>query len=146
MLDKDDRAKFQKVFPQYVSRLSPAGLERLLSSCTVVNFHPGYNVFRDRMPTDSLHFVLEGQADIFLEQGETPVPLGKVNAGQLLGEISVLSRTLVASSTVQAASRLTTLRLQHQPLESLLWDEDVGPTLLELLSDTLASRLQPLPA
>ena len=146
MLDDTDRAKFQRVFPQFVSRMSPQGLERLLAACTQVSIRPGYNIFRDRMPTDSVHFVLEGEASIFVEHEDRTVPLGTVKAGSLLGEISVLSRQLAASSTVQATTRMTTLRLQHQPLETLLTDEETGPPLLELLSETLASRLQPLPA
>ena len=146
MLDDTDRAKFQRAFPQFVSRMTPRGLERLLAASTRTDIRAGNNIFRDRMPTDSVHFVLDGEADIFVEQADRNVPLGKVGAGSLLGEISVLSRQLAASSTVQASSRMTTLRLQHQPLEVLLTDEEAGPPLIELLTETLASRLQPLPA
>ncbi len=146
MLDDTDRAKFQRVFPQFVARMTPAGLDRLLDACTRTDIRTGYNIFRDRMPTDSVHFVLEGEADIFVEQGERTIALGKVSAGALLGEISVLSRQLAASSTVQATSRMLTLRLQHQPLEVLLHDPEAGPPLIDLLSETLASRLQPVPA
>ena len=144
MLDDTDRTQFQRVFPQFVSRMSPRGLQQLLAACTKVDIRPGYNIFRDRMPTDSVHFILEGEADIFVEQDDRTIPLGKVKAGALLGEISVLSRQLVASSTVQATTRVRSLKLQHQSLELLLTDEEAGPPLLELFSETLASRLQPL--
>lgn len=146
MLDDADRDRFRKAFPQFASRMSPAGLKRLLDSCTRVDFHPGYNIFRDRMPTDAVHFVLSGEAEIFVEQDDRKVPLGKIAAGALLGEISVLSRQLTASTTVQAVTRMTTFKLQHQPLENLLTDEEAGPAMLELLSETLASRLQPVAA
>ena len=146
MLDDTDRAKFRQVFPQFVSRMSPAGLDQLLSACTRVDIRPGYNIFRDRMPTDSVHFVIEGEAEIFVEQDERVVPLGKVKAGALLGEISILSRQMSASSTVRATTRMSSVKLQHQSLELLLTHEEAGPPMLELFSETLASRLQPLPA
>jgi CRP-like cAMP-binding protein len=142
MLNKADRADFQRVFPQLFAMLPATGVERLLQSCARVDFHPGRNVFRDRMPTDALYFVLSGEADIFVEKDDRNIPLGRIGAGQLLGEISVLSRQMTASSTVQASSKMSTFKLMHQPLEGLLMAEDTGPALLDLLSETLASRLR----
>lgn len=146
MLNDDDRQQFKRLFPQFAAQLPGASLGRLLENATRMDVHPGYNIFRDRMPTDAVHFVLSGEADVFIERDDRKISLGQLGPGALFGEISVLSRQLVASSTVQARTRMTTLRLRHQSLEQLLVDEDVGPALLELLSQTLASRLAPQPA
>ncbi len=142
MSDTTDRADFQTVFPQLFARLSAAGAEQLMQNVNRVDFHPGRNVFRDRMPTDAVYFVLSGEAEIFVEKDDRTVPLGKIGPGALLGEISVLSREMIASSTVQASQRMSTFKLMHQPLEGLLMSEDTGPALLELFSETLASRLR----
>lgn len=146
MLDDDDRKEFMRLFPQFAQQLPAVGLARLLDHAVRVDVHPGYNIFRDRMPTDAVHFVLSGEADVFVESDGRTVDLGQLGPGALFGEISVLSRQLVASSTVRARTRMSTLRLRHQPLEQLLVDEDVGPALLDLFSQTLASRLAPQPA
>ena len=142
MLSDKDSARFKSLFPEFAKRLSPQGLGKLLKNCTIAEFKAGRNLVRDKMPTDALFFVLEGDATIFLEEEEKTITLGTITPGQLLGEVSILSRRLISSSTVQAVSNMTTLRLKHQPLENLLTAEDTGPVLLELLAETLAARLR----
>jgi len=143
MLDKAVETEFQRIFPQFAERMSPAGLARLLKNCASVEFKAGRELIRDKMPTDGIFFILSGEAIIYVEDDEgRTVNLGKVSAGQILGEVSVLSRQMVASSTVQASTNVTTLKLKHQPLESLLTSDETGPALLDLLSEILASRLR----
>lgn len=143
MLDKAVEKEFQRIFPQFTERMSPAGLSRLLKNCAAVEFKAGRDLFRDKMPTDGIFFILSGEAIIYVEDdnGHT-VNLGKIAAGQILGEVSVLSRQMVASSSVQAITNMTTLKLKHQPLENLLTSDETGPALLDLLSEILASRLR----
>lgn len=142
MLSDKDSARFKSLFPEFAKRLSPQGVNKLLKHCTIAEFKAGRNLVRDKMPTDALFFVLEGDATIFLEEEEKTITLGRITPGQLLGEVSILSRRLISSSTVQALSNMTTLRLKHQPLENLLTAEDTGPVLLELLAEILAERLR----
>lgn len=142
MLDKATDTEFQQAFPQIVKRLSPAGLEQLLESCVPVEFRAGRELIRDKMPTDGIFFILAGEALIYVEEGSRTVNLGKVTAGQILGEVSILSRQMTASSTVQASTNVSTLKLKHQPLERLLTSDDTGPALLDILSTILASRLR----
>lgn len=142
MLDEADDAKFRLIFPQFATRLSPQGLKRLLASCTRADFRAGRNIVRDKMPTDAVYFVLTGEAAIFVEDNERTINLGTITPGQLLGEVSILSRQMTASSTVQATSNMTTLKLKHQALEGLLTSDETGPILLDLISEILASRLR----
>src|SRR5690606_31190857 len=132
MLDKAVETEFQRIFPQFAERLSPAGLSRLLKNCASVEFKAGRELFKDKMPTDGILFILSGEANIYVEDenGHT-VDLGQVAAGQILGEVSVLSRQMIASSTVQANTRVSALKLKHQPLERLLASDDSGPALLD---------------
>jgi CRP/FNR family putative post-exponential-phase nitrogen-starvation transcriptional regulator len=143
MLAETVETQFKRIFPQFAERLSQAGLSRLLKNCALIEFKAGRELFRDKMPTDGILFILSGEASIFVEDDEGhTVELGKVAAGHLLGEVSVLSRQMIASSTVQAITNVTALKLKHQPLERLLTSDDTGPALLELLSEILASRLR----
>ncbi|HEY8353947.1 MAG TPA: cyclic nucleotide-binding domain-containing protein [Methylophilaceae bacterium] len=143
MLADTVETQFKRIFPQFAGRLSQAGLNRLLKNCSRIEFKSGRELFRDKMPTDGILFILSGEASIYVENDEGhTVNLGKVTAGQILGEVSVLSRQMVASSTVQAVSNVTALKLKHQPLESLLTSDDTGPALLDLLSEILAARLR----
>jgi len=142
MLNDNDSATFKKLFPDFTNRLSDQSLKKLLNNCTTAEFKAGKNIVRDKMPTDAIYFVLEGDAAIFVEEDDRTINLGTIKPGQFLGEVSILSRQMTASSTVQAISNVTTLKLKHQPLESLLTADDTGPVLLELLSETLADRLR----
>lgn len=142
MLDKTIETEFRQAFPQFAAHLPASGLERLLQNCVAVNFRAGRELIRDKMPTDGIFFILSGEASIYVEEDARTVNLGKVTAGQILGEVSILSRQMVASSSVQAITDMSTLKLKHQPLETLLTDDDTGPVLLDLLSELLASRLR----
>ncbi|HSI43646.1 MAG TPA: cyclic nucleotide-binding domain-containing protein [Methylotenera sp.] len=142
MSDKVINTEFRRVFPHFAERLSAHGLETLLKNCSRVEFRSGRNIVRDKMPTDAIYFVISGDASIFVEEDERTIALGNIHSGQLLGEVSILSRQMTASSTVQANSDMVTLKLKHQPLENLLTSDDTGPVLLQLLSEILASRLR----
>jgi len=139
---KDEVKEFQQAFPQLVSDLSPAALKKLLDSCAVTEFRPGRNIMRDRMPSDAIYFVLEGEARVFIENDNQSIKLGNIRPGQILGEISILSRQLISSASVEAATPMKTLKLRHQPLEDLLVAEDTGPALLNVLTEVLAARLR----
>ncbi len=141
-LDETEIKEFQQAFPQLVSDLSPAALKKLLDSCAVTEFRPGRNIMRDRMPSDAIYFVLEGEARVFIENDNQSIKLGNIKPGQILGEISILSRQLVSSASVEAATPMKTLKLRHQPLEDLLVAEDTGPALLNVLTEVLAARLR----
>ena len=143
MLDKADSAEFRRAFPQFAERLSEEGVKKLLSHCTRAEFRAGRNILRDKMPTDAVYFVISGNADIFVEEEDRTINLGTIHHGQILGEVSILSRQMTASSTVQASSDMVTLKLKHQPLETLLTADDTGPVLLQLISEILAARLRP---
>ena len=95
------------------------------------------------MPVDSLYFILEGSADISVEENDRLIALGKVKAGEMLGEVSVLSGELLASSTVTSATPVRLLRLKHQAFEDLIQsDRKIAKVLLRHLVDMLAQRLR----
>jgi CRP-like cAMP-binding protein len=136
-------AEFRSRFPQLAQELSPDDLRRLLNACTSVEVPPGRRLFRDRMPVDSLYLILEGEMTVSVQEGEKNLELAVVKPGEWLGEVSVLSGELLASSTVVARTPVKLLRLRHQTFEDLiLKDQHIASVLLKQLVGMLADRLR----
>ncbi len=103
----------------------------------------GRRIIRDRMPVDSLYMILNGQVSISVEEGGQSINLGQLGPGEWLGEVSVLSGELLASSTVTTVVATRFLRLRHQAFENLIsTDQEMGAVLLKHLVDMLASRFR----
>lgn len=136
-------SEFQRLFPQASSDLGPDNLARLLAACTVVDLPPGRKLFRDRMPTDSLYLVLEGEMLASVEDGDKTLELGRIKPGDWLGELHVLSGELLASSTVSTVTRCRALKMHGRDFENfVLNDEDISHVLLGQLVELLAQRLR----
>ncbi|HUO45178.1 MAG TPA: cyclic nucleotide-binding domain-containing protein [Burkholderiales bacterium] len=123
--------------------LGSKNLERLLSSTTMTELPAGRRIIRDRMPVDSLYMILSGQVSISVEEGGQSINLGQLGPGEWLGEVSVLSGELLASSTVTTMVATRFLRLRHQTFENLINnDQEMAAVLLKYLVNMLAARLR----
>jgi CRP-like cAMP-binding protein len=136
-------AEFQSRFPRFAQELGPDNLKSLLGACTAVDIPPGRRLFRDRMPVDSLYMILEGELTVSVQEGEKTLELAIVKPGEWLGEVSVLSGELLASSTVVARTPVKLLRMRHQAFEDLmLKHQPIASILLRQLVSMLADRLR----
>ena len=130
-------------FPALARDLGPDNLAILLKACTTLEVPAGRKIIRDRMTVDSLYFILEGQVSISVEEGGRSISLGRLGPGQWLGEVSVLSGELLASSTVTAETNVQLLRLKHQAFEELITrNEKISNAMLTQLVGMLADRLR----
>jgi CRP/FNR family cyclic AMP-dependent transcriptional regulator len=135
-------AEFGRRFPQLATELGD-DLGTLLGACTVVEVSRGRKLFRDRMPVDSLYLILEGEMTVSVEEERKTLELAKVKPGDWLGEVSVLSGDLLASSTVTALNDVRVLRLRHQTFEGLLVkNQPIASAMLKQLVGILADRLR----
>ena len=142
-MNTDLATEFEQRFPSVAAELGPDNLTRLLAACSVVSLPPRRKLFRDRMPVDSLYLVLEGEMAVTLEDSGKILELGKVKAGDWLGEVAVLSGELLASSTVTTVTPCRALKIHAQDFERLvIHDEDIAYALLGQLVDLLAERLR----
>src|SRR5689334_9175685 len=91
--------QFADRFPALAAALGPQNLAVLTRAMTMVELPAGRRIIRDRMPVDSLYFVLEGRVSILIEEGGRAITLGELGPGEWLGEVSVLSGEMLASST-----------------------------------------------
>lgn len=135
--------EFRLRFPGLAQELVPRNLEVLVGATTALELPAGRKVIRDRMPVDSLYFVLDGELTISVEENHKAIRLGHVGPGQLLGEVSVLSGELLASSTVESRTPVKLLRLRHEKFGELIaTNYEIASALLKQLVSMLADRLR----
>ena len=130
-------------FPALAEELGTRDLEFLVNSTSLVELPAGRKIMRDRMPVDSLYLLLEGEAAISVEESGKAIRLGRAGPGQWLGEVSVLSGELLASSTVESETRVRLLRMRHEKFEELIAsNHELGNVLLRQFVSMLAERLR----
>jgi CRP-like cAMP-binding protein len=135
--------QFADRFPKLAAALGPQNLAVLTRAMTLLELGAGRRIIRDRMPVDSLYFILEGEVSILLEEGGRSILLGRLGAGEWLGEVSVLSGEMVASSTVRSETAVRLARLKHQAFEELIVrNEEIASAMLRELVGMLAARLR----
>ena len=136
-------AEFSTRFPALANELGPANLATLLNAITVLELPAGRKVIRDRMPVDALYMILDGRVTISVEEFGQSITLGQLGPGEWLGEVSVLSGELLASSTVTTETPVRFLRMRHQAFEDLIaTNEEIASVLLRQLVLMLADRLR----
>ncbi len=142
-MEHESSAEFSAKFPALAIELGPSNLETLLKATTVLSLPAGRKVIRDRMPVDSLYLLIEGRVEISVEEYGQSILLGHIGPGEWLGEVSVLSGDLHASSTVTTETPVKFLRLRHQAFEDLiLSNQEIASVLLRQLVLMLADRLR----
>ncbi len=142
-MDSKLTSEFSARFPALAEELGPANLETLLAATTSVELPAHRKVIRDRMPVDSLYLILDGRVSISVETNKRAIKLGESGPGEWLGEVSVLSGELLASSTVTTETPVRFLRLRHEKFEELIWkNAEVSGVMLRQLVLMLADRLR----
>jgi CRP-like cAMP-binding protein len=142
-MDSKLTSEFSARFPALAEELGPANLETLLAATTSLELPAHRKVIRDRMPVDSLYLILDGKVSISVEAEKRAIKLGESGPGEWLGEVSVLSGELLASSTVTTETPVRFLRLRHEKFEELIWkNAEVSSVMLRQLVLMLADRLR----
>jgi len=135
-------AEFSAHFPALAQELGPDNLRLLLDSMSLLELPAYRKMIRDRMPVDSLYFLVEGEVSISVEENESHISLGELGPGQWLGEVSVLSGEMLASSTVTTLTPVKLLRLKHQAFEEVMTRYPaISGVLLRHLTEMLTERL-----
>jgi CRP-like cAMP-binding protein len=142
-MDSNLVTEFSAKFSGLADELGPANLQTLLAATTPLELPAGRKIIRDRLSVDSLFLILEGKVSISVEANKRAIKLGELGPGEWLGEVSVLSGELLASSTVTTETPSRFLRLRHEKFEELIWNNaEVSGVLLRQLVLMLADRLR----
>jgi diguanylate cyclase (GGDEF)-like protein len=125
--------------PLFVT-LSPDELELLRSRATERFFEPGQDIIQQGVRADELFVILSGRARV-VERPEDParteIVLGELGAGEIMGELAVLTG-MPRSATVVAADAVRAVAIPGADFLRLLHTE---PALAGALTLVLARRI-----
>jgi signal transduction histidine kinase len=127
-------------FMTTLSETSRARLKELLHD----EHHPANTViFREGMPGDVLYIIWSGRVAVIKDlEGETPTLLAYGEAGEILGEISLLENGPHSASVV-AVEDTRLLRLSRADLQRLISEQSpVGIEILGALGKIASTRLR----
>lgn len=120
--------------------LQPEQVHRLAGCCSVATFAPGEVIFQAGAIGQDAYVLLQGEAAISVKGAQGPV--GTVQAGEQLGEISLLTRQ-PHSATATAKTAVEAARLGHQDLSELIrLRPDIALVIYRNLALGLAQKLQ----
>ncbi|RME23631.1 MAG: cyclic nucleotide-binding domain-containing protein [Deltaproteobacteria bacterium] len=110
--------------------LDEAGRRRLLEAGERVKFQVGDKIVREGEPGDALYVLLDGSADVFIDDMGTEKKVGELEAGALFGEMAVITNQ-PRSATVVAREPVEVLRIPKREVLDVLKDY---PKLRELMA------------
>jgi len=132
----DDLRAFDRFAPY-----SNDELKRFLDYCDVVTAQMGELIIKKGDLSDAMFLVLSGEVRARLKVGGHDNSLGNMGAGELFGEVAMLSRTARSADVVgEAPTRL--LRLSAEAFQRLIEEDSaLAARILFNISRSLASRL-----
>lgn len=112
---------------------------KVASLCMLERFEPGESIYAEGKASDKVYLILEGAVEILIRGSESAV--GRVGAGECLGEVSTLSSLLHSASAV-AVGRVDAAVLIQDDLKRLIRRRpDIGVVLYKNLAIGLGRKL-----
>ena len=122
--------------------LEDAQLERLVAMGEIVDLRPGDRLIGEGELADALYVVLQGELDVTKRSGTSDIPLARVGAGSLQGEIAALEGGRRLAS-VHAVTEAEVLRIPVHAIRQLL---GAGPDVALAVIRTAVGRLRGMEA
>jgi Cyclic nucleotide-binding domain/FHA domain len=130
---------------KFFKKLKMAQLVLLSQESEVQIYQKGEVLYSQGTPADGLMIVTEGTADAFVQSGDTQQWVGKIEQGQIIGELSVLTQSTRSTTVIAAAETVQVLVIQAVHFEALLkHDASMVRQLLLMVSDRLQGTLAQL--
>lgn len=124
----------KKVF--FASVLNDEQKTYLVDHARVVSFGEGEKLIKQGDAGSSMYIILDGLADVLVEIGGAIRSVAKINPGECIGEMSLLTGE-ARSATIVALEDTTAVEIDKAILAPIIAD---SPELVENLSDLLARR------
>ncbi|MBD2157624.1 MULTISPECIES: cyclic nucleotide-binding domain-containing protein [unclassified Leptolyngbya] len=125
---------------RFFRTLKPETLIELGRDATVNIYPRGTRLCNAGDMPDSILLLIDGMADVMISNGGSEQVLGKINAGETLGEMGVLTRQKRSASVVSASDYCRALVIQADKFDSVLYqDPEIARNLLVVLSSRLQS-------
>lgn len=133
-----DPAELAKL--QILDSVDVAQIKEDLDQCRVRVLEPGQVLVTMGQPSEGLYMILSGRMSVHLEGGPTSDPVAHIEAGQTVGELSVID-DIPASAHVVAAEATRVLEVDRATFWSLVSDShEFAVNLLVLLAGRLRAN------
>ncbi len=120
------------------AKVEPPKLKLLAFASERVTFEAGQELFHQGDMPDAAYIVIDGTADVVLDTQRGRVTVAQIGRNELVGEIGVIC-DVPRTATVQAASRLVTLKVSKDLLLRMITD---FPAMALEIMRVLAHRLE----
>ncbi len=120
------------------AKVEPPKLKLLAFASERVTFEAGQELFHQGDMPDAAYIVIDGTADVVLDTQRGRVTVAQIGRNELVGEIGVIGDG-PRTATVQAASRLVTLKVSKDLLLRMITD---FPAMALEIMRVLAHRLE----
>jgi CRP-like cAMP-binding protein/Zn-dependent protease len=135
-LATDDRVVLLQAVPG-LQQASRAELRRLLVEAREERFSPGAIVISEGEHGQALHVIVSGRAELTKAVNGTPLPLGVVEAGDVVGELAFLSQDRRRAATLTALTRVHVLSLDAPVVERFILAQPRRRRALHLHAESL---------
>ena len=128
------------------ARFDRAALLIVAARCAFATYAAGATIMREGDPGEFACVILEGEADIFVEQPGGPIHMATVGRHRIVGELGVFT-DMPRSATVVARTYLVVVRIERDSLMRLSADYPaIGVAIIQELGGRLASMNRSLAA
>lgn len=120
------------------ARVEPPKLKLLAFASERVTFESGQELFHQGDMPDAAYIIIDGTADVILENDRGRVTVANIGRNELVGEIGIIC-DVPRTATVQADSKLVTLKISKDLLLRMITD---FPAMAIEIMRVLAHRLE----
>ena len=111
-----------------------------------LDFRPGQTVMAQGAHGDAAYVIIDGTADVVVDNGSGPIPVAELGAGALTGEISIFC-DVPRTASVVARTPLKTLRIGKEEILRLVREfPAMGTEMLRVLAERLHATTADLTA
>lgn len=139
IIPSEQRVSLLRALPSF-DTLPPEELERISSVMAVETFEAGQKIVCERELGDRMYLIVSGTVSVAVEGAAGAVDLGYLTAGEIFGEIALLTEMRRRRATIAAKTPTVALTLTRPDFEEIV---DVYPDIREELtvaSDELMNK------
>jgi hypothetical protein len=130
---------------KFFKKLKTAQLVLLAQEAEVQTYQKGEELYRQGAPADELMIVTRGSADAFVQSGDLQQWVGKIEQGETIGELGVLTQSTRSTTVIATTETVQVLAIQASHFENLLQhDAPMVRQFLLMVSDRLQHTLTQL--
>lgn len=134
--------EFRDRFPKLTQYIKDNEVNALISKLKYSSIGENKNIIVDDQENDCLYFVMDGQLDCYIQDGDRKISIGKIFPGEYIGEVSMLDG-LPSTSSVKTETRCTLYTLRRSAFEELKNEHPViAGKVLRSISSLLINRLR----